>query len=208
LKSDFGTTMLTGNQQIVKRIFDISISIVILPFVIIPLVLLFVFATLDTGKNGLFVQKRIGRLGLPFNLYKIRSLKGEDHTDAVAIKQNETKFGSWLRRSKLDELPQFFNVLRGDMSLVGPRPDVAGYADLLKGEDRIILVVRPGITGPATLKYKDEDKLLLQQSDPKAYNDSVLWPDKVAINKDYVKNWSLQKDIGYLLASVKGVGSQ
>lgn len=202
LKPDFGTTMLTGNQQIVKRIFDISISVVILPFVIIPLILLIVLATLDTGKNGLFVQKRIGRFGIPFNLYKIRSLKGTDHPDAVAIKQNETKFGSWLRRTKLDELPQLFNVLRGDMSLVGPRPDVAGYADLLKGEDRIILEVRPGVTGPATLKYKDEDKLLLQQLDPREHNDTVLWPDKVAINKDYVKNWSLKKDIFFLIKSI------
>lgn len=194
--------MLTGNQQIVKRIFDLFISVVILPFVIIPLILLFVLATLDTGKNGLFVQKRIGRSGIPFKLYKIRSLKGEDHPDALAIKQNETKFGSWLRRSKLDELPQLFNVIAGSMSLVGPRPDVAGYADLLEGENKIILLVRPGITGPATLKYKDEDKMLLQQSDPKNYNDNVIWPDKVAINVDYVKNWSLKKDVFFLIKSI------
>jgi lipopolysaccharide/colanic/teichoic acid biosynthesis glycosyltransferase len=95
-------------------------------------------------------------------------------------------------------------VLKGDMSWVGPRPDVPGYADLLKGDDRIILQLKPGVTGPATLKYKQEDALLLKQENPLAYNDTVIWPDKVAINKAYIQEWSLQKDIKYLLQSVFG----
>ncbi len=194
--------MLTRQQLALKRIFDISISILVLPFAIIPLFLLLIIATFSTSKNGLFVQQRIGRYGKPFALYKIRSLKGIHHEDAMQIHQSETKFGSWIRSTKLDELPQIFNVLIGNMSWVGPRPDVPGYADKLQGDDRIILSIRPGITGPATLKYKNEDALLLQQPDPKEYNDQVIWPDKVEMNKKYIRNWSLRKDIYYLFASI------
>ncbi len=194
--------MLSGKQKITKRIFDVSISLIVLPFVIFPLILLLVIATLSTGKNGLFVQKRIGYQGKKFNLYKIRSLKGDHHIDAVAIKESETSFGKWIRKTKLDELPQAFNILLGTMSWVGPRPDISGYADKLKGEDRIILEVKPGLTGPATLKYKNEDDLLLKQENPLKYNDEVIWPDKVVLNKEYVMNWSLLKDINYLWASL------
>lgn len=194
--------MLTKKQLVLKRFFDLSFSLLILPFVIIPLILLLFIASVNTGGSGIFVQERIGRFGKHFKLFKVRSLKGENHKDALEIQQSETSFGRWIRSSKLDELPQLFNVLKGDMSWVGPRPDVPGYADNLEGEDRIILTVRPGITGPATLKYKDEDALLLQQTDPNWYNDHVIWPDKVNINKAYIESWSLQKDIYYLFASV------
>ncbi|MBZ0328380.1 MAG: sugar transferase [Altibacter sp.] len=194
--------MLTKKQLVLKRFFDLSFSLLILPFVIIPLILLLLIASVNTGSSGIFVQERIGRFGKHFKLFKVRSLKGENHKDALEIQQSETSFGRWIRSSKLDELPQLFNVLKGDMSWVGPRPDVPGYADNLKGEDRIILTVRPGITGPATLKYKDEDAVLLQQTDPNWYNDHVIWPDKVNINKAYIESWSLQKDIYYLFASV------
>jgi lipopolysaccharide/colanic/teichoic acid biosynthesis glycosyltransferase len=194
--------MLTQNQRISKRLFDIVTTVFMIPIVITPLLLLVILAWLDTGKNGVFVQKRIGYQGKIFNVYKLRTLKGTAHKDALEIHEDETRFGRWLRRSKLDELPQLFNVLKGDMSWVGPRPDIPGYADTLEGEDRIVLTVLPGITGPATLKYKNEDILLLEQKNPLAYNDTVLWPDKVAINKDYVKNWSFWKDIGYLWRSI------
>ena len=194
--------MLTRNQRILKRFLDISISIVLLIFAIIPLVLLFILATIDLKRNGLFVQQRIGHLGKPFAMFKIRSLKGSNHEDITYMKKNETKYGSWLRITKLDELPQLYNVLVGDMSLVGPRPDIEGYADKLEGDDRIILSVKPGITGPATIKYRNEDQLLLKQLDPKNYNDTVVWPDKVIINKKYIKDWSLRKDLGYFFASL------
>ncbi|WP_290626804.1 sugar transferase [Altibacter sp.] len=193
---------LTRRQMLIKRTFDLSISILLLPFAIIPLILLLVMARISTGAPGLFVQQRVGKDGVLFPVYKIRSLKGSYHMDIHAIQQSETSFGRWLRKSKLDEIPQLFNVLKGDMSLVGPRPDVEGYADRLTGEDRIILTVRPGITGPATLKYKDEDRLLAQQQDPMDYNDRVIWPDKVAINKQYIQDWSLKSDVYYLWASV------
>ena len=194
--------MLTSRQKNTKRIFDISISIIVLPFVIFPLMLLLFMAWLSTGKNGVFIQKRVGLNGHLFNLYKIRTLKGKEHIDILDIKNNETPFGRWLRKTKLDELPQLFNIIKGEMSWVGPRPDIPGYADVLSGEDRIVLSVRPGLTGPATIKYRNEDTLLLQQENPSAYNDEVIWPDKVKINKEYVKNWSLQKDIKYLWGSI------
>lgn len=177
-------------------------ALLFLPILIVPIFILITIASLSTGSFGLFVQTRIGQHGRPFSLYKIRSLKGVNHENIQDIKFKETRFGSWLRRSKLDELPQLFNVLVGTMSMVGPRPDIPGYADTLEGDDRIILQVKPGITGPATLKYRNEDALLLTQPNPNQYNDQVIWPDKVAINKAYIKNWSLATDIGYLWASV------
>jgi len=194
--------MLTRRQFIIKKIFDLSISIIILPFVIIPLILLLLLASVSTGRNGLFVQYRIGLHGNTFRLYKIRTLKGNNHHDINAIKNSETGLGRWMRKTKLDELPQIFNVLKGDMSWVGPRPDIAGYADKLTGDDRIILNVKPGITGPATLKYKNEDTILLKQRNPLEYNDTVIWPDKIKINKAYVAQWSLKRDIKYLWTSV------
>lgn len=194
--------MLTKKELTYKRIFDLSITIVVLPFAIIPLILLLIIATVSTGRNGLFYQHRVGYKGRLFKLYKIRSLRGTEHRDVLEMKDDETRFGSWLRRTKLDELPQIINVLIGDMSWVGPRPDVTGYADLLSGEDAVILKVKPGITGPATLKYRNEDEVLLKQPDPLTYNDTVIWPDKVKINKEYIENWSLRKDIKYLWASV------
>ena len=194
--------MLTNTQKVSKRIFDILLSLVVLPIAFIPLLVLLLLASLSTGTNGLFRQYRIGQHARPFYLYKIRSLRGSRHESIHEITENETGLGRWLRKTKLDELPQLFNILKGDMSWVGPRPDLPGYADRLEGDDRMILKVKPGLTGPATLKYRDEDELLLSQEDPKSYNDIVIWPDKVAINKIYIKNWSLLNDIKYIWASV------
>lgn len=194
--------MLTSTQQCIKRTFDLfGALLALLPALLITL-LFGLMASFSVKGWGWFTQQRIGLHGKRFPLYKIRTLKGSDHKDVPAIKAAETPFGKWLRATKLDEVPQVFNVLKGDMSWVGPRPDVPGYADRLEGEDRIILNVRPGITGPAALKYKNEEALLLQQSNPLGYNDEVIWPDKVRINKDYVQNWSFKKDIQYLWRSI------
>lgn len=106
-----------------------------------------------------------------------------------------TRLGRFLRKTKLDELPQLLHVFLGQMSFVGPRPDVPGFADRLEGKDRIILTVRPGITGPATLKYRNEEELLAGQNDFEAYNRNVIWPDKVRMNREYVENWSFWGDI-------------
>ncbi|MEZ4778590.1 MAG: sugar transferase [Flavobacteriaceae bacterium] len=195
--------MLSQRQKIIKRGFDFLFSVILLPLLLLPILLFSLVSLLvHYPQGGWFTQARIGKEGHSFRLYKIRTLKGKNHQDIIQIQEAGTPFGMWLRNTKLDELPQLFNVLKGDMSFVGPRPDVTGYADVLQGEDRIILSVRPGVTGPATLKYKNEDAILREQPNPLYYNDTVLWPDKVQINKEYIKNWSFQKDLQYLLQSV------
>jgi len=127
--------MLTRKQRIIKRIFDLTISLVLFLLLIIPLLLLTGIATMSTKQRGLFTQQRIGRYGNRFSIYKIRSLKGSEHLDILVIKKSETGFGRWIRETNLDELPQLINVILGNMSLVGPRPDVPGYADSLLGEE-------------------------------------------------------------------------
>ena len=113
-----------------------------------------------------------------------------------------TSIGKVLRRWKLDELPTLWNVLKGDMSFVGPRPDVPGYADKLVGDDRRMLELLPGITGPATLKYSNEEKLLADVDNSKKYNDEVIFPDKVQINLEYMNNWSLWMDIKIIFKTI------
>jgi len=110
-----------------------------------------------------------------------------------------TKAGKILRKTKLDELPELFNILMGEMSFVGPRPDVPGYADKLIGEDRIVLTLKPGITGLASLKYINEEEILTRVDDPVKYNNEVIWPDKVKLNKYYIQNWSFWLDIKIIL---------
>lgn len=138
----------------------------------------------------LFKQIRIGKNGAPFVIYKFLSIpKGASKPDA---------WGEFLRKTKIDELPQIINVIKGEMTLVGPRPDVPGYADNLQGEDRIILKLKPGITGLASLKYRNEEQLLAQHPNPQHYNDEVIWPDKVRINKWYAHHRTLSMDLQIL----------
>lgn len=129
---------------------------------------------------------------------------GEEEGDFITIKNDPriTVFGQFLRQYKLDELPQLVNVLVGQMSFVGPRPDVKGYADKLEGNDQIILTVKPGITGPATLKFREEESLLGRQTNPKKYNDEVIWKEKIEINKKYIENWTFIGDIKYILKTI------
>lgn len=190
-----------------KRSFDIAASIVGILLTWWIVIIAWVVASIETRSNGLFVQKRVGCHGKLFNLYKIKSMRpiiGIDTTVTTAQDARITKSGKFFRKTKIDELPQLWNVLLGDMSFVGPRPDVAGYADLLEGEDRMILELRPGITGPASLKYKDEEEILQGVADPKEYNDTVIWPDKVRINKKYIQEWSFMGDLGYIVETVMG----
>lgn len=195
---------LNKNQKILKRLFDLFFSFIGLCILIVPLLILFVLATISTGKFGLYCQQRVGLYGQLFVMYKVRSMKEGDDTFGITLKNDSriTRFGHFLRNAKLDEIPQLWNVFIGDMSLVGPRPDIKGYADQLLGEDRIILSVRPGITGPATLRYKNEEALLALQTDPIRYNDHVIWKDKIEINKLYIKNWSLKGDITYIFKTI------
>ncbi len=199
--------MLTRKERIEKRLFDIAFSVAGIVVTLPVMVMAWIVASVDTRSNGLFVQKRIGQHGKPFYVWKIKTMKpvsGADSTVTTSQDCRITKSGAFFRKTKIDELPQLFNVLFGQMSFVGPRPDVPGFADLLEGEDRIILSLRPGITGPATLKYKHEETLLSKVQDPERYNREVIWPDKVKINKAYIRNWSLSKDVGYLIKTVLG----
>lgn len=193
--------MITKNQLRLKRCFDLILSILLFPIFIIPIIFLVLVSTLDTGQFGLFSQKRVGQHAKLFYIYKIRTLRQEAHV-LGQLNHSATRFGSFLREYKLDELPQIFNVLIGTMSFVGPRPDLQGFADDLEGEDRIILKVKPGITGPATLKYKDEERLLERQNDPEHYNRTIIWVDKVKINKKYVQNYSFYLDLVFILKSL------
>lgn len=159
------------------------------------------------GAPVLFRQERVGKDGRLFTIVKFRSMypaqQGRDSV-SVAGDADITPVGAFLRRYKLDELPELWNVLKGDMSLVGPRPDVPGYADRLQGPDREVLRLRPGITGPATLKYRDEETLLSRVEDPRRYNDEVLFPDKVRINRYYFHHRTFLQDLKMILATVLG----
>ena len=191
-------------QKLIKRFFDLFFSFIGLIIAAIPLVILLVLTTISTGKFGLYSQNRVGLHGQLFVMYKVRSMKEGDDSIGVTLRNDPriTRFGRFLRKFKLDEIPQLWNVFIGEMSLVGPRPDIPGYADELVGEDRIVLSVKPGITGPATIKYKNEEALLATQTDPIHYNDSIIWKDKIDINKQYIKNWSLGEDITYILKTI------
>lgn len=158
------------------------------------------------GGPVIFKQKRVGRNGKLFTMYKFRSMTVGHGGSSVSVagESRITPFGAKLRHYKLDELPELWNVLIGDMSFVGPRPDVPGYADALTGDDREVLKLRPGITGPASLKYRDEEELLALQTDPKRYNDEVIFPDKVRINRYYLRNYSFLKDIEMIFCTVLG----
>lgn len=172
------------------------------------------------GGPAFFVQKRVGKGGKTFNCHKFRSMtvKHNGSTVSVAGDARITPFGAKLRHYKLDELPGLWDVLIGNMSFVGPRPDVPGYADKLEGDDRDVLKLRPGITGPATLKYRLEDEMISEyvakkqvegdnrpmQEIATEYNDKVIYPDKVRLNCYYYRNYSFWKDIEMIFATVLG----
>ena len=162
-------------------------------------------SALAHGGSGFFVQRRVGRYGRTFPLVKLTTMRRVSGPVTSVTTRGDpriTATGSVLRRTKLDELPQLVNVLAGHMSMVGPRPDVPGFADRLVGPDRIVLSVRPGITGPATLAYRDEETLLAAQSDPERYNREVVFPDKVRINREYIETYSFWRDLAYLWRTV------
>jgi lipopolysaccharide/colanic/teichoic acid biosynthesis glycosyltransferase len=199
--------MLKRTDRIKKRVFDIVLSLIGIILGWWLILIAWVVASLETRSNGFFVQKRVGMDGKHFPLLKIKTMKPAGDINTTVTTRHDpriTRSGAFFRKTKIDELPQLFNVLFGQMSFVGPRPDVPGFADRLEGDDRIILSVRPGITGPASLKYKDEEELLAKQKDPERYNRDVIWPDKVEINKAYIREWSLQKDIKYLIKTITG----
>ena len=199
--------MLNSTDRIQKRIFDIVLSVGGICITWWIMILAWIVASGETKTNGLFIQERIGKKGKPFLLFKIKTMRQLDGIDTTVTTSKDsriTKSGTFFRQTKIDELPQLFNVLFGTMSFVGPRPDVSGFADRLKDDDRQILEISPGITGPASLKYKDEEKILSEQIDPECYNREVIWPDKIKINKEYMENWSLLQDIKYIMKTIVG----
>lgn len=188
-----------------KRAFDLFFSVLGLMLAWWLILLAWIAASIDTRSNGFFIQKRVGRDGKIFRVVKMKTMRPVASFDTSVTRRGDpriTPLGAFFRRTKIDELPQLWNVLLGDMSFVGPRPDVPGFADKLQGEERVMLAIRPGITGPATLKYRNEEELLAAQSDPEAFNRDVIWPDKVRINLEYIFNWSLRRDVQYILETV------
>lgn len=192
-------------QAFQKRSFDLVFAALGLFAAWWLILLAWVAASIDTRSNGFFIQKRVGRKGKIFRVVKIKTMRPVASLHTTVTSRGDpriTPLGTFFRRTKIDELPQLWNVLFGDMSFVGPRPDVPGFADRLQGEERAMLSIRPGITGPATLKYRNEEDILAAQSDPEAYNRDVIWPDKVRINLDYIHDWSLRSDIQYILKTI------
>lgn len=193
--------------MVIKFIFDRLMALigllVLWPVLLVVAVLIRIKMP---GGSVIFTQKRVGRNGRLFTMYKFRSMTVGHGGSSVSVagESRITPLGAKLRHYKLDELPELWNVLIGDMSFVGPRPDVPGYADSLTGKDRKVLELRPGITGPASLKYRDEEDLLARQSDPQKYNDTVIFPDKVRINLYYLDNYSFTKDIQMIFCTVLG----
>jgi len=189
-----------------KRLFDFTFAIFGLT-ILSPVLIILSLIIITSPGTVLYSQKRVGRQGRLFTLYKFRTMVLNADTmsgGSITVENDDriTAIGKLLRRWKLDELPTLWNVLKGDMSFVGPRPDVPGYADKLVGESRRILEIRPGITGPATLKYSIEEKLLAEVNNPKKYNDEVVFPDKVKINLEYINNWSLWMDIKIIFKTI------
>ena len=190
-----------------KFIFDRVVSfiglVVLWPVLIVVAILIKVKMP---GGPVLFVQDRVGRGGQLFKCHKFRTMTVNHNGSTVSVAGDSriTPLGAKLRHWKRDELPGLWDVLIGKMSFVGPRPDVPGYADALVGEDREVLLLRPGITGPASLKYRNEEELLASVEDPQRYNDEVIYPDKVRLNRYYLHHYSFWMDLKMILATVLG----
>jgi lipopolysaccharide/colanic/teichoic acid biosynthesis glycosyltransferase len=198
---------LSLGDRAFKRALDVGLATLGLLATAWLIALLWLVTTLVTRRNGFFLQERIGRHGKPFSIVKLRTMRDSAVNPSHVTTTRDpriTRWGRFLRRAKLDELPQLLNVLVGHMSLVGPRPDVRGFADRLVGDDSIVLSVRPGVTGPASLRFRDEERLLADQEDPERFNREVLYPEKVRINRAYVENYRPANDLRYLWRTLVG----
>lgn len=209
MATKFEVMKLSRFDAVVKHSIDFVLALVLLGLTGWIILIAAALAAVQTRTNGFFVQARVGRNGRLFRAIKIRTMwrvidETTITTTTVTASNDKriTPLGRILRKYKIDELPQLFNVLLGQMSFVGPRPDVPGFADQLQGEDRCILSLRPGITGPATLYFRNEEDLLALQADPEKYNREVIYPKKIELNKKYLREYSLWRDFGYLLKTV------
>jgi len=192
-------------KVVIKEIFDRFFAflglVIISPILIIVSILIKI--KMPDGPV-FFTQKRVGKNGKLFTIYKFRTMSVSHGGSSISVagEARITTFGAKLRKYKIDELPELWNILIGTMSFVGPRPDVPGYADTLQGEDRLILKLKPGLTGPASLKYKNEEEILAKVENPIEYNNTVIFPDKVKINLEYYRNHNIFLDIKYLFKTV------
>ena len=177
-----------------KRFFDILLSLLSLVVLSPFLIILIIISSFNTNSFGLFFQKRVGQFGKLFSIVKIKTVNPK--TGEISI------YSEFLRNKKLDELPQLFNILIGDMSFVGPRPDIPGYYDKLVGEEKVILNLKPGLTSEASLKYSNEDSLLSRQINPLKFNDEVIFPDKIKINLNYYYNRTFYLDLKIILKTI------
>jgi len=196
----------TSTQMLIKRLFDITASIFGLIVFTPVFLVLAILIKLKMPGPIFFRQNRVGKDAKLFRMVKFRTMKVNHGGSTISVKGESriTPLGATMRKYKLDELPEFWNILIGDMSFVGPRPDVPGYADVLQGDDRLLLTVRPGLTGAASIKYSNEEELLSEQEDPIKFNDEILYPAKVRINNNYVKNWSFFLDIKIIMYTLLG----
>ena len=177
--------------------FDVLLALISLLLAGWLIAVFYILACIDTKQNGMFKQWRVGQYGRLFTIYKLKTM-----TFTKPGKKKISRLGMFLRKYKIDELPQLYNIVKGDMSFVGPRPDVPGYYDKLQGHDRTLLELRPGLTGPANIKYWNEEELLNEQEDPQRYNDEVIFPDKVAINLAYLNERTFLLDIKIILFTI------
>jgi lipopolysaccharide/colanic/teichoic acid biosynthesis glycosyltransferase len=188
-----------------KRWFDAAASLIGL-LALLPLFLLVAIAViLDSPGSPFFLQNRVGKLGKTFRIIKFRTMRAAaESAGALITAQGDsriTRVGKWLRNAKLDELPQLLNVLRGDMSLVGPRPEVPKYTELYTPEQRLVFAMRPGITGPAAIAYADEEAILSRQEDRERHYVDVLLPAKLEIDLSYCRNISFREDAALILGT-------
>jgi len=196
-KKDMRVFGLSDTNALAKRLIDLSLAIILSILLFWVIAILAIIARIDTGRSGIFTQTRIGLFGDPFTLYKLRSMREVEGMDSTVTTDNDpriTAFGRVMRKLKLDELPQLLNVLNGTMSFVGPRPDVASTYDSLSNEELVVLTVRPGITGPASIFFRDEEVKLANVEDPEQYNREVVFPEKLRLNRDYIENYSILSD--------------
>ena len=176
-----------------KPLLDFVLSLLGLALLAPFLTLIWILLFFIHKSNPIFFQTRVGQYGAFFTVYKFKTINADASFHSLL---------KLLRKTKVDEFPQLVNVLKGEMSLVGPRPDIPGYYDLLEGEDRKLLKLKPGLTGYASLKFSNEEKLLKQQEDPLSYNDQVIFPEKVKLNLYYYDKVSLLLDLKILLKTV------
>jgi len=192
-------------KNYLKDLFDFIVSFFGLIATWWLILIAWLIASIETKSNGFFIQKRVGRNGKIFMMVKIKTMKHIEGIDTNITSSSDrriTKSGKFFRDTKIDELPQLWNVLKGEMSFVGPRPDVPGYADRLVGEDRLILKLKPGITGPASLKYANEEDLLSRVDNPVKYNDQIIFPDKVKLNLEYYYNNNFFGDLKFIFRTI------